>query len=219
MEAFERARAQGARAVELDARTCAAGQVVVFHDATLERMTRSRDTRRVKDLPYAALRGVDLGGARAPLLADVLAWARQRGVAVNVELKHDVPSRGALASEVARVVREAGADVLYSSFDPALLAWAAAFDPGTPRALLVHPRQAKWADVLQEAARPPAVSAVHLERTQARSSAVSTYRERGLCVGVWTVNEPREAVELARARASWIITDRPGEVLAAIAPS
>jgi glycerophosphoryl diester phosphodiesterase len=228
LEAFERARAEGATAVELDARTCDGGQVVVFHDPTLERMTRGRDMRRVKDVPFATLRAIDisswgrtadLGGERIPLLADVLAWARARGVAVNVELKHDVPSRLGLAAEAARVVREAGADVLYSSFDPLLLAMVGALHPSAPRALLVHARQERWADLLQEAVRPPAVSALHLERSLAHPAAVEKYLQRGLRVGVWTVNEPREATHLARSGAASIITDRPGEVLAALAPS
>jgi glycerophosphoryl diester phosphodiesterase len=215
LAAFERARAQGATAVELDVRTCAGGEVVVFHDATLERMTKGRDPRPVHGVSSAALRALDLGGGRPPLLSDVLAWARGAGVAVNVELKHDVPGRVALASETVRVTRESGADVLFSSFDPLLLAMVAALAPSVPRALLVHARQAPWADALQGSVRPPLVFAVHLESTQATLAAIRSCVRRGLHVGVWTVNEPSEATVLTELGAAWIITDRPGDVLAA----
>ena len=222
MPAFERAVSQGAKAVELDVRTCAGGEVVVFHDATLERMTQGRDLRRVEDVPAVALRSILLtGGAHVPLLSEVLGWARQRDVAVNVELKHDVPNRLALAEETARVVKEAGADVLFSSFDPLLLAMvsALALALALPRALLVHGEQRMWADALQAAARPPLVGALHLERTQTSRRAIQRYLARGLRLGVWTVNDPDEAAALAQMGVASIITDHPGDVLAGLQPA
>jgi len=219
LPAFDRARAQGAAAIELDVRTCAGGHVVVFHDRSLARMTGQRDVRRVEEVSLADLQGVDLGGGRVPDLAEVLAWARREMVAVNVEMKHDVPSRGRLAWETLRAVRAAGADVLLSSFDPVLLAMAVAIAPSVPRALIVHDRQGIAADLLQEAARPPWVGALHVERVQADPGAVARYARRGLRVGVWTVNDPREACDLARSGVGSIITDSPGEVLAALSRS
>src|SRR5258708_24489087 len=107
IEAFERARAQGARAIELDVRVCHEGVPVVFHDETLARMTAGRYGRRVCDVRIEELRSVDLGnGARVPTLAGALGWARERDMAVNVELKHDVPDRMGLARRALRKVRE-----------------------------------------------------------------------------------------------------------------
>ena len=216
MLSFERAKAQGAVAIELDVRTCAGGEVVVFHDASLARMTDERDVRRIEDVSLEDLRRVDIGGASIPELAEVLAWARQQGVAVNVEMKHDVASRTRLARETLRVVRRSTADVLLSSFDPLLLAVAAAVAPSVPRALLVHDGQGLAADVLQEATRSPWVRAIHLERTQADPGAVARYARRGLRIGAWTVDDPREACRLVRIGVASIITDSPGEVLAAL---
>jgi glycerophosphoryl diester phosphodiesterase len=216
MPAFETAKAQGAAAIELDVRTCASGEVVVFHDTSLARMTRDRDPRRVEDVGLEELRGVDIGGARIPELARVLEWAGQEGVAVNVEMKHDVPSRTKLARETLRIVRKFAADVLLSSFDPLLLSMAAAIAPSVPRALLVHDGQGLAADLLQEATRPPWVHAIHLERTQVDPGAVARYTRRGLRIGAWTVDEPQEASELVRLGVASIITDSPGEMLAAL---
>jgi len=42
-------------------------------------------------------------------------------VAVNVEMKHDVPSLTLLARATEKAIREAKADVLLSSFDPVSL--------------------------------------------------------------------------------------------------
>jgi glycerophosphoryl diester phosphodiesterase len=186
--------------VELDVRAHG-GEVIVLHDRT-----------------HAPMR--ELYEEGVPTLGEVLAWARERDVAVNVEMKHDVPSRAALARAVARIVRASRADVLLSSFDPLLLAMAAALAPKVRRALLVHARQKAWADAVQDAARPPLVCALHLERTQTAPRAVARALARGLRVGVWTVNDPREAVDLVALGVHTIITDQPGAVLDALrAPS
>jgi glycerophosphoryl diester phosphodiesterase len=199
LAAFEQARAQGARAVELDVRTWG-GDVIVLHDAP-----RSNPT--------------ELRAQGVPTLAEVLAWARQHDVAVNVEMKHDVPRRATLARDTTRIVARSGADVLLSSFDPLLLSMVAALAPSIPRALLFHGRQRAWADVMQRAVRPPAVQAVHLERVQTDPRTIARHLALGLRVGVWTVNDPREAVDLAGLGVESIITDAPGAVLAALAES
>jgi glycerophosphoryl diester phosphodiesterase len=217
LAAFAQARGQGARAIELDVRTGAGGQVVVFHDESLTRMTRGRDARRVSDVREEDLLRIDLGqGATIPLLAEVLAWARSADVAVNVEMKHDVPHRRLLARETVAIALASGADVVLSSFDPLLLAIAAAYGPSLARALLTQKKQRIWVDALQEAMRPRLVAALHLERTQCQPALLARCRRRGLRVGVWTVNDPSEARDLARMGAASIITDHPGEILRAL---
>jgi glycerophosphoryl diester phosphodiesterase len=195
LAAFEQARAQGAQAIELDVRTHE-GQVLVLHDPPREPLARLRP--------------------EVPTLAEVLAWASEHGVGVNVEMKHDVPDRLALARATAREVLSATADVLLSSFDPSLLAMVAVLAPRVPRALLVHSAQKRWASAVQEAARPPLVDAIHLERTQTDPRAVARYLARGLRVGVWTVNDASEARDLVALGVASIITDAPGVMLEAL---
>jgi glycerophosphoryl diester phosphodiesterase len=215
--AFEKARVAGARAVELDVRTCASGQVVVFHDATLERMTVSGDKRRVSDVSFTELAKFDLGGgATIPALADVLEWARSCGVGVNVELKRDVPSRIDLLRETMNVFRAHPADVLWSSFDPMLLAGVAWLKVSSPRALLTESGLPVWALALERIVRPPLVSAIHLDAQQARAS-ISGCLKRGLRVGVWTINDVDEAIALFDRGVRTVITDAPDRVLAALA--
>lgn len=217
LEAFERARQQGARGIELDVRTSADGEAVVFHDPTMARMTGQHDLRRVAEIPLDALRAVELGGGgRIPALVDVLAWARTSGVGVNVELKYDVPSRIDVVRAAARAMRRcSGSDILISSFDPFLLAAAAALAPGVPRALLTHAGQPRWATAVQGILRSPLLAAIHLERAQVGPGSIARDR-RGIRVGVWTVNSPFEAVDFVRRGAAWIISDATGVVLEAL---
>jgi glycerophosphoryl diester phosphodiesterase len=62
----------------------------------------------------------------------------------------------------------------------------------------------------------PFVQAVHLERTQTDPAAIAAHHRRGLRVGVWTVNDPGEAVDLAALGVETLITDAPGLVLEAL---
>ncbi len=187
---------QGARAVELDVRTHG-DEVIVRHDASKQ--------------PLSALREEGV-----PTLAEVLAWAAEHHVAVNVEMKHDVPDRLALARACSRVIAQTQVDVLLSSFDPTLLAMAATLAPRLPRALLVHSRQARWADALQALARRPAFEAIHLERTQTDPRTIARHVARGLRVGVWTVNDPVEARDLVALGVATIITDHAGPMVEAL---
>jgi len=214
--AFDRARSQGALAIELDARLSSDSHAVVFHDPELTRMTGGRDVRRVQDVPVDGLLSLDLGsGARVAPLVDVLAWARARDVGVNVELKSDVPRRSDVVRASSRAVRESGADVLFSSFDPLMLAMAAVWAPSVPRALLTHAGQARWTPGARIALGPPLLSAIHVERAQVGPGPIGWARRR-MRVGVWTVNSPLEAVDFVSRGAAWIITDVPGEVLDAL---
>jgi glycerophosphoryl diester phosphodiesterase len=217
--AFERARREGTDAIELDARTCRGGDVVVFHDEDLGRMTAGVDGRAIAHVSRAELARVRLAssGDAAPSLDDALAWAREAGLAVNLELKRDVPNRAALAYGAARAMgRHRGVEVLVSSFDPALLAMIAALVPGAPRAWLTHHGQRPWEPIWRRLATRGPIHAVHLERTMASPALVAHLRAAGKRVGVWTVNDAREARDLVAIGVDWIITDAPGAVRAAL---
>jgi glycerophosphoryl diester phosphodiesterase len=212
LAAFEQARQQGALAIELDVRMCAEGDAVVFHDRTMSRTADARDARPLDRVPLAELRSLGV-----PTLEEALSWARSRAMAVNVEMKHDVVDITKLVGRTLRGVREVGGDVLISSFDPRVLFLTALSAPSLPRALLVRRRQPLWARALQRAARPPLFHWLHLERTQVHASALTRHLRRGLRVGVWTVNDPLEAVELVRLGVASIITDAPGAISKALA--
>lgn len=91
--ALEAGLAGGADILELDVQLTADGQVVLFHDATLDHTTGVNG--RVGDYPAEFLQALDAGSwfdptfaqERIPLLAEVLAWAKGR-IPLMIELKH-----------------------------------------------------------------------------------------------------------------------------------
>src|SRR5215475_8610435 len=65
LRSFRRARSDGADEIELDLRLSADGEVVVIHDATVDRTTDG--TGRVDAMSLDELRGLDAGlGERIP---------------------------------------------------------------------------------------------------------------------------------------------------------
>jgi glycerophosphoryl diester phosphodiesterase len=182
-----------------------------MHDADVGRMTGGADRRSVARLSLGELSRLRLGadGERSPSLDEVLDWARGR-VAVNVEAKHDVPDRLVLARGIAAAIaRHRDVEVLVSSFDPPLLAMLAALAPHVPRAWLTHEGQRRWEPLWSRAVIRAPITAVHLQRTLADPETVETLRSAGKRVGVWTVNDPREARDLAALGVDWLITDAP----------
>jgi glycerophosphoryl diester phosphodiesterase len=214
--AFELARTEGADGVELDVRLDRDERVIVLHDRTLGRVSDGSETRDVERLGERELARVSLGGERVPLLADVLAWARRHDQRVNVELKSDVSAPHLLLRNVSRVVRASGAGselVLFSSFHPAFVAALGLLLPEIPRAWLVdkeHPLLA----------RAPGFrfigDGVNPHHELVTSAAVVRWQRAGAVLATWTVNDPAEARRVAELGVDSIISDKPGEILAAV---
>jgi glycerophosphoryl diester phosphodiesterase len=157
--AFERAVGGPARVdmVELDVMPCATGELVVFHDATLGRLTDASDRwreRTVWETPFEVLRGFDVlgSGQSVPLLSEVLDLV-PADVGVNVEFKSPgaaIEKYGPLdpaaldrqrdvwrgfAERVLDVLADYPHDVLVSSFHEGALAAVREVDSSIPIAV------------------------------------------------------------------------------------
>jgi glycerophosphoryl diester phosphodiesterase len=143
LAAFELALEQGAHGIELDAKLSADGEVVVIHDASVERTTDGNG--KVSHLTLTALRRLDAGsffsdqfrGEKIPTLAEVFETVGKRAI-INVELtNYSTPGDG-LADRVCELVQRFGlqGNVLFSSFLPSNLKRTRSLLPDTPRGLL-----------------------------------------------------------------------------------
>jgi glycerophosphoryl diester phosphodiesterase len=104
-----------ADAVEVDVRRCATGELVVFHDETLDRLTA--ETGRVDETSRSTLStlGVDGSGEHVPRLKE-----------------------GGLVDDLLTLHAEYEHDVTLSSFHPAVLEEAREADPAVPTARIVR---------------------------------------------------------------------------------
>ncbi|MEH0938064.1 glycerophosphodiester phosphodiesterase [Micromonospora psammae] len=212
VEAFARAVGLGYRYVETDVHGTADGIAVVFHDATLERVTGERG--RIAELRWADLASVRVGGAAVvPRLDEVLgAWPQVR---FNIDVKSD----GGVAPTGETVTRVGAADrVLLASFSDARLARLRAATGGRVatglgmrgvarlRMASLHGRPLRL---------PPSVVAAQVPPRYGRVPVVDrrflAYCHRlGLQVHVWTIDEPAQMHDLLDLGVDGIMTDHVG---------
>ena len=197
-------------AIEFDVRTTADGEVVVAHDVDLVRI--ADDDRMVASLTRSALEKLRLrdGSSAIPSLEALVAWANEHRVAMNCELKHDVPSRRLLTKTTAKLLAAATVPLLVSSFDPVTLALFARQAPEVPRAQLTEFKQGLERELIHRFAKPPLVQVVHPEYSEIDEEFVRRAKERDLRIGTWTVNSPERAAQLLALGVDYIITDDVG---------
>lgn len=113
LRAFQMGLSKGADRVELDIQKSSDGDYVVIHDPTVDRTTNG--TGQVSEMTTAQLRQLDAGqGEKLPLFSEVVKWAQENRVALDIEVKHPTVDD---AEELAQIVRKAGLrDPLVMSF-------------------------------------------------------------------------------------------------------
>ncbi|WP_435346868.1 glycerophosphodiester phosphodiesterase [Haloarchaeobius sp. HRN-SO-5] len=132
LAAVEHAAAVGADVVELDARRCRTGEVVVHHDETVDRVTDG--TGAVAELGRDELAALDVlgSGEGVPTLEAVLD-AVPPDLGLNVECKEV-----GVADEVASALAAHDGEAMVSSFEADALVRAREAAPSVPTAYLAE---------------------------------------------------------------------------------
>ena len=232
MAAFGNADALGADGVEFDVHVARDGEVVIIHDATLERTTDG--SGRVADHTSDQLAQVDAAhrftaldgtprfrgeGHGIPRFRDVLTrYPRLRCV---VELKGSDPRVAHAAVDTAR---ECGAlsRVCFGGFTDAVVRAARARDPRVVSSAATE--EARWAlyrSWIGLAPRHPDYGGFQLPERYGALRIVTprwlwVMRRAGLVTQVWTVNEPRDLDRLFGWGVEAVISDRPDLALEAV---
>ncbi len=205
LRSIRRALALGANGIEIDV-WFVDGELVVFHDAKLDRTTNGHGQLSRKT--FAHLRTLDAGhGERIPTLREVCETVARRAV-INIELKG--PRTAAPVSALIReFVTQQGwsyGDFLVSSFSRRELRNVA--DPHIPIGLLLaRPSRLCWFN-----ARRVRASAVHPALRYASKPFIDEAHRRGLRVFVYTVNAPGDIARLRDWGVDGLFTDFPERV-------
>ena len=202
--AFAAALARG-MGIECDVQRSQDGKAMVFHDATLERMTA--ESRRVDALSAAQLGAIQLAGGtdnipslrqvldqiggKAPVLIEVKSSRKQGGSRGRVS---------ALCLAVRRELEGYQGHVAVMSFDPRVVRWFAQHSPMTVRGLVVTEENGKTLPGIVRRrlslwhARPDFL-AYDIRDLPSRFAAAQ--RKRGLPLLTWTVKsaEHRERAQ------------------------
>lgn len=183
-----RSSAPTADIVECDVQRCGSGELVVFHDATLDRVTGRGGP--VGATEWAELRNLTVHGSEEPIprLREVFE-AVPEDTTVTVELK----SSG-IASSVVEVIESVDHDVIVSSFDWSELRAAADAGASTLAVLCHEDIEAALetgSDLDSAYIHPP-------KELCLETDLVERAHDRGMAVNVWT-GESRADVDALRA--------------------
>jgi len=215
LAAFRLAVAQGADAVELDAKLSRDGQIVVMHDNTVDRTTDGHGA--VREMDWDALHRLSAGGeaddpeTAVPLLESVL-QAVAADVLVNIELTNYAAPSDDLPYLVADLLERLHLQprVWISSFNPIVLRRFAKRQPDVPVGFLIDERY-PWMYALWRHFVPHQLVEPHLSLVSA--AAVRRWHARGKLVAVYTVNEADDMRRLFSWGVDAIFTDDPSLAL------
>jgi glycerophosphoryl diester phosphodiesterase len=229
LEAFSAAIEQGADGIELDVHLSKDGEIVVAHDARLERV--SNGTGYINDHTLEELKSLDFGvlsqdgqskdnrsqdslAYRIPTLSEVFSLVKPSGLFVNIELKTTERLYPDLPEKLLALVREYSMDdrVIYSSFNHYSLKQIKALDPEAKIGLLYDLGMVDpwvYANYLSADAIHP-----HYFVIAALPETVALCHEHGVKVNVWTVDDPDAVKLMLKCAVDGIITNKPDAALA-----
>ena len=204
----KKALALGVDGIEIDVFVCASGELVVFHDKTLEKLTDA--TGYIETLDLDSIRKITvLGREPIPTLVEVLD-AINAEVVLNIELKGARTAKPtfALLEKYFDEGKLKPSDVFISSFDWNELELFYQETKEVPIAVLTED------DPLD--AIPVALGlkafAINPNHKSLTKSNVNKIHAAGLKIYPWTINEPEDIAHMKDLGVDAIITDYPERV-------
>ncbi|GBG32072.1 Glycerophosphodiester phosphodiesterase 1 [Hondaea fermentalgiana] len=217
--AFAKALEAGATVVECDVQFCKTGEVVIMHDATVDRTTDG--TGAVANLTLQELKALDAGvkkgsefqGERVPLLSEALEifTSRSDGAKFLIELKFRMFTWSGpaayknLAEEVVKIIKAADAQhvVIVHSFIESYLRTIKELAPEIECHLLCFPW--RWASTL---ARIDYVDGYSPNVLAITPTFVNYMHRHGKKVFCWTVNAEEQMRYCIAIGVDGVISDR-----------
>ncbi|MDA0985646.1 MAG: glycerophosphodiester phosphodiesterase [Bacteroidetes bacterium] len=198
----------GVDGIEIDVFRCASGELVVFHDQTLEKLTNA--TGYIEQLDLDSIRNIEvLNGFTIPTLEEVLNLING-SVMLNIELKGS--QTAILTDQMLQTFFEketwSAEKILISSFDWEELKLFYEVNQKVPIAILTEDDPL---DALPIAKELNAV-AINPNYKSLNKENLTKIHKKGLKIYPWTVNQPEEISALIALGVDGIITDFPERV-------
>lgn len=185
--------------IEIDAQRCGSGELVVFHDRELDRLTN--ETGAIAGTDWETLRGIPLEDTEAtiPRLGSLID-AVPPEIGLNIELKH-----AGMAEDLISLLEGVQNEILVSSFVPQAIEPLA--ETGFQTAHLIDPnRSVGWEPELA-AAESIGADAVHPHYETVDADRIVVAHDRGFAVNPWTVPDPKSVETMRAAGADGVIVD------------
>lgn len=208
LASVEKALELGVDMVEVDVFQISSGEIVVFHDERVDRLSNSAGN--IKEYNIFDLKKLILdGGHRIPMLQDVLKLMKGRA-ALNIELKDT-----RIADNIHQIIQGYAAkpewsesQFIVSSFDWEELRKYREYSPQGRIAVLTE------GDPLEamEVARELNAEAINPHYSQVNADNVAKLHEAGFKVYTYTVNDPADFQRLKAAGVDGVFSDYPDKM-------
>jgi len=212
--AFKAAATLGVDGIEFDVRVCASGEVVVFHDQYVKRMTGMPG--QVKMLNLNDLRDLRLVQNGHPITENIptlteAVEAIDKNSIINIEIKSNgLPNRHRIEEKVVDILTQYDLfdRTIISSFHPLIMRRFGKLNPQIIKGFLFD----KTFNVSQTQViftKIAKARAIHIKGSLLKSDLVKKIKARGYACVAWTINERARMNELLNLGVHAIITDRP----------
>ena len=215
MSSFEMGVALSADCLEMDIHESKDGEIVVIHDAYVDRTTDG--TGRVGSLSCRELKRLDAGawfdpsfrGERIPRLAEVLEWAQGR-VPLVLEIKGDPAPRRGIEEELLSLVDRHGMteDTMVISFQHGTVRRVKELDPRIATGILYVCRLADTGST----ARTARADSVRPQWGYLTAEMLQEAHVDNLSVSTWTVDEVADMAKVVALGVDSIATNYPGRL-------
>lgn len=213
LAAFELAYQQGADGIETDIQLSKDSIPMIIHDANINRVTHA--TGNVNQWSSEKLKTFDIGSwfdlkyqsERMMTLTDLLQWAKEKNLLLNLELKTKKNLNPNIEQIVYQEVIQHGLldQVIFSSFNSATLKKLKQLNSETRVALLTKRHTLS----LQQMCEEFHFDGIHLKYNYVNRTVTEKYHRIGKYLGVYTVNISSQMRKCFQANCDMIITDRP----------
>jgi glycerophosphoryl diester phosphodiesterase len=216
---FERAIALGVDVIEIDVHLTADGEVVVIHDAELDRTTDGegvvgqRTLAELKTLDAGVRFAPEFAGQRIPTLGEMLAWARGKCV-VDIEIKGGPWPYDGIEARVVDLIRqhEMVDQTIVISFHHAVVARVKALAPEIATGALWNCGPVDPVAV----ARAAGADAIMPQWSYCDAETVERAHAAGLSVNPWATSEPPIIEHLVGLGVDSICTNHPDILVGAL---
>lgn len=209
MPAFEKAVEAGADIIELDVRQTKDGVYVIMHDESLNRTANVM--RKVGEVDYDYISKLDVGsyfdrsydGTKIPTLEDVLLFAQENDVFLNIELKPADTDQNYVQGIVELLHKyDYVKHCIVASQSTSALREAKALDPNIQTYYIMTMAFGDFADMKD-------IDGFSIKHTYISNNMVSRIHAKGKKVYAWTVNYEEDIKDLLLLDVDGIITDKP----------
>ena len=214
LESIQKALDLNVDGIEIDVFRCASGEIVVFHDKKLKRLTGHNGL--IEETTFEELKNILVAGRyRIPTLQQVLEKIDGK-ILLNVELKGEntaIPT----ATILKQYLSDSQSDIkklFVSSKNWKELTLFKNQNTNIPIGVLSHYNifLEKGVDAIIEKGRELSALAIHPKFSILNKKAIDKMHSAGFLVYSWTINSPKDIQRAIRLGVDGIITDFPDRV-------